>query len=364
MRFYDPADLGSNGVLFDAIDFITGSDTRPTTMVMEIIKDVKKEIESNKKNDSIITENIKNYVKMGNPPKMKKDLVNVKVIRHVLVLIQYGILILAIINNRRFFCYLLVLTSIIFCSCRHASVKSMIIEPGIRAEGMMIKDSIFDGIVKYYSTDNNKLLKLMSYTQGVIEGPCVEFYPSGRILTKYSISNNELNGKSFIYDEKGNIMYEDFYYFGLRVGGSKNFENNLLKSYSFYSLDNKLLFRIDYDSIKYKKISQLESKFFFFNKSSYRIIDSLNFSRSKNECFLYLPNPPKFNFEYSLVLIDSLYHVKRELRKISNYLPWEVFEIPDISGEGNSNIAIQLIIKDTNMVVGDAYLLKKINLQN
>jgi hypothetical protein len=357
-----PIFYGSGGIYFEAIDQWIGSNSPPTEMIMAIMKDVKESMDANAKNDT--PQSGQKYIKlykMENRLRKKKEMGKVKVIRQHTDPTQYSTIIL---GSRLFYFYVLLLNAITFDGCRHTDVQSIMIEPGIRAEGKIVRDSTFDGQVRYFSTAGNRLLKQVNCSNGVVDGPCIEFYPNGRVSTRYYVSNRKLNGVVFIYDTTGNIVSENFYYYGLRVGEGKEYENKKLKSYSFYSLDNKLLFKIDYDSIKYKKISQLESKFFFFNESSYQTIEGSNFSEKKHEYFVYLPNPPNFEFQYSLVVIDSLYNVKREIMKFDNQSPWTVFEVPTLPKDEHSSIAFQLIVTDTNMVIGKAHLIKRIDVEN
>ena len=260
-----------------------------------------------------------------------------------------------------FFLYFLPFILIGVQSCYHANEKfqTIKIDSVTWAEGKTIKDSVFEGVVKYHSM-NNRIIKQVNYKNGVIEGPCIEFYPNGSISEKYNILQGEYNGQVYIYDTSGNIQREDFYYYGLRMGGSLSYENKKLTEYSFYSLENKCIFEIKYDSIMYKKISELESKFIFINENDYQIYDSLNLSTLKRECFMYILSPPAFKFQYDLVVVDSIFKVKTKLRSFSGKFPWTKFEIPNLVLDNKESIAIELTVQDTNMIIGDAHMFKKI----
>jgi hypothetical protein len=145
-------------------------------------------------------------------------------------------------------------------------------------------------------------------------------------------------------------------------GARMKYKKNEIEDYSFYSLDNKLLFHISYDSVKQKKITDLEHNFFFYNQSEYQLMDSTHLlSQSFKDYFIYLPNPPKFKFEYSLVVIDSSLKVKREISKFSTKSPWAVFNKPELVIDKNNLLALQIIITDTNKIVGKAHLLKRLD---
>jgi hypothetical protein len=65
------------------------------------------------------------------------------------------------------------------------------------------------------------------------------------------------------------------------------------------------------------------------------------------ELFLYTPNPPKFDFRYSLVLIDSSYKVLLVLKEFDNTLPWSAFDLTKNLETANAKLAIKLRIEDS-----------------
>src|SRR6185312_5671809 len=144
---------------------------------------------------------------------------------------------------------------ILLPSCKNERVGTLVIDANTIAEGPIKRDSIFDGIVKYYDIKTRIIEKQLTYSNGTLNGPCIEFYPNGRHYSEYTLSNGELEGNVFQYDSLGTLISRDYYFHGLRVGGCLRFSGDSIESYSFYSLENKRLFRISYDSIKYKKIT-------------------------------------------------------------------------------------------------------------
>ncbi len=65
------------------------------------------------------------------------------------------------------------------------------------------------------------------------------------------------------------------------------------------------------------------------------------------ELFLYTPNPPKFDFRYSLVLIDSNYKVLSVLKEFDNKVPWSRFDYKGDLAQVNTKLAVRLKIQDS-----------------
>jgi hypothetical protein len=248
-----------------------------------------------------------------------------------------------------------------FQYCTPGKSKSILFDKNTRAEGQVIRDSIFDGLVKFYDVKSNRLVKEENYKNGVLDGPCSEFYQNGILSIKYEYSNGLVHGHQYLYDTVGRLISENNYYYGLRVGDGIEYGGNGISDYNFYSLDNTLLFHISYDSVKQKKILDLEKNFFFYTQSEYQIMDSMHLSKMRKEYLLYLPNPPKFRFDYTLVVVDSMSRVKSEVAKFSTKYPWVRFDRPEINYDKNNALALQIVVADSNKVVGKAHLIKHLN---
>jgi hypothetical protein len=131
------------------------------------------------------------------------------------------------------------------------------------------------------------------------------------------------------------------------VGNNINFLNDRPNKYYFYSLDDDILFYLNYDSIKGKRLIDLQSNYFFFRKSDYELTGENEYQTKGMELFLYTPNPPKFDFRYSLVLIDSSYKVLLVLKEFDNTLPWSAFDLTKNLETANAKLAIKLRIEDS-----------------
>jgi antitoxin component YwqK of YwqJK toxin-antitoxin module len=76
--------------------------------------------------------------------------------------------------------------------------------------------------------------------------------------------NGKINGEVKIFDSTGGLLETQNLYYDLRVGQSIEYKQGRINQYYFYSLENKELLHIDYDSIQGKKIEQLNDTSFFF----------------------------------------------------------------------------------------------------
>jgi hypothetical protein len=136
-------------------------------------------------------------------------------------------------------------------------------------------------------------------------------------------------------------MYYDF-----RVGPSYEYQNNNLIVYNFYDFEGYSLIHVDYNKLQGKKLAELFKEVFFINKEKkLSFVDGEYVDVSR--CRIYLPNPPKFNFTYSLVQIDKYYKIKKSISKLeSGNEPWAVFKLPAINDSSVYN-AITLNIYDS-----------------
>ena len=189
-----------------------------------------------------------------------------------------------------------------FVSCEKTKIKRLKVE-NLIAEGEISKDTVYNGFIKFYDASTNNLVETAIYKSGELNGLRILYYPNGktRISTKYS--NGKSNGETKVFDTTGNIVETQNSYYNLRVGQSLQYKKGQVSQYHFYSLENKELLHIDYDSIQGKRVEQLnDSNFFFWHLDNYITSES---KHEKTELFLYLPNPQKLNFKYLLCLIDN-----------------------------------------------------------
>jgi hypothetical protein len=245
-------------------------------------------------------------------------------------------------------------------SCQFDQIRSVKIDNDTRAEGRIGVDNVYNGVIKFYNIPTNKLIEEANYSRGIQEGNDIFYHANGAIAAKRAFTNGVLNGYTFSYDSVGHLLKQDYYYYNLRSGGSMEYLHNKLKYYRFFSLEKDILFYLDYDSLKGRKLPEIQPGYFFYRQTKYTTVDENDSLADRIEYFLYTPNPPKFNFQYSLVTIDSNRKVLSVLKDFSNTKPWSVFNRDKEHENINRKIALRLTITDSinNLKIG---MLKGLN---
>lgn len=244
--------------------------------------------------------------------------------------------------------YTLMILLFTIYGCKQDRIKTMNIDNETRVEGNISDDTIYNGQIKFYSIKTNKLTRECNYKNGIENGECILYHSTGKIAFKYNLENGKVNGYAYAFDENGNLLSKDFHYYDIRTGSSDEYIKEKITNYYFYSLDGNLLFFIDYDSSQKKKITDLQSDYFFYHTTKYQeFTNSLN-KNEQQEYFLYLPNPTGYNFRYSLVIIDNSFNVLSKIQTFDNNFPWSKFTLHDDSiMNKNEKIALRLIINDS-----------------
>ena len=214
-----------------------------------------------------------------------------------------------------------------------------------RIEGDITSDTLFNGLIKSYDK-SNRLISEGYYLNGIKDGEYKQFYENGALNYNLFYKDGKENGIAEAFNEKGDTLSRDFYYYGLRSGNAEKYEKNKLKTYSFLSLENQVLIYFDYDSLKGKQLPELFHNFFFYSENSYfeKLTDT---SAIKREYFLYTPNPPMQEFNYSLVRVDKSLNVLSTIKEFDKNKPWSTFENDSSWHVLNSEVAIKLRIIDT-----------------
>lgn len=203
-----------------------------------------------------------------------------------------------------------------------------------------IKDSIYNGKISFYNKATGKLIAESNYINGVLNGEYKKYNDSNKVIVLGNYNDGLPNGYSYVYDGNGKLKVKSFIYYNIRVGACIQYLNDKPKKYYYYSLDNKLLFYIDYDSINGKGILDIAKNFFFIN--------SYNVDNTTDEYRLYNINPPKYNFKYSLVTVDENKKIKDTIQEFNSNNIWHKFDIclqPKLPA--NTFYAINIFIKDS-----------------
>ncbi len=251
-------------------------------------------------------------------------------------------------------CLFLIILSILSCNKN----KSIYIDEETIAKGDINTDIIFDGKIKFFNAKTGLLIRESIYSNGVLNGEQTDYYPNGKIMTISNYENNKQNGYTYTFDSVGGLQTQDFFFYDIKTGSSIEYTNSVV-NYWFYSLDNTILFNLSYDSLSLKKkITELQSEYFFFNKRVYSDLTQKGISSKKEELFIYTPNPPKYNFRYSLVSIDSQYKNEITIKTFDSTKPWSVILLDDeIKNKTIKKIAIKLLVYEP-LLKGDITMFK------
>lgn len=245
----------------------------------------------------------------------------------------------------RNFIYILVF----FLSCKNDKIKTIRYGNFI-AKGEIIihsNDTIFNGLIKYYDAKTNELIFTEEYLNGNLNGPSIVFN-DGLISHINYYENGFLNGWSEVYGENETLTYKQFNYFGLPVGPSIKFNKNEI-DFSFYSIEKFKLFNLKYDTLIRNRIEDFEIEFFYFNYRDFSLIEN-NRNNKMREFFLYLPQPPGFYFNYSIIRLKNDGSESFTELSFDKSIPFTQFEIPLDSLPRAIKLEISTNLRDSSIV--------------
>lgn len=235
----------------------------------------------------------------------------------------------------------------LFVSCQSGKVRSVVVGEDVTAEGRIAADTTFDGLIKFFDTKTNQLIEERNYVKGIQSGSDVIYNKNGLISFKSEFANNKQNGYSYRFDSGGNLVEKSYNYYGLNVGGSAKYYNGSVKEFYFCDLDENSLMYLNYDSLKGRRFGDIQRNLFFFHESNYQPYDSRSVPDSWKTYFVYTPSPPKFDFKYSFVTIDSSFKVLSVLNEIGNDQPWSIVNIDWKPEQSNQRLALRVKIRDS-----------------
>lgn len=228
-------------------------------------------------------------------------------------------------------------------SCRQKASNEVIVDNKYRAVGNISNDTTYDGNIEFYDINTGNLAFSVTYKDGMLNGEKRDYYSNGKVYSISNYTNGLLNGVTNFFDSTGLRTYTQENYYGLNFGRKITYNKEGVKKFDFYSFDNELLFSIDYDSLKKNKITSIQNDFFFYNEEWFKYLSDSD-NKSRKEYFIYLPNPPKFRFEYSVVEIDNHFNVLSEPIFINKPNGWTTFSISKYESQ---KFAIRLVVNDS-----------------
>lgn len=223
-------------------------------------------------------------------------------------------------------------------SCNSANKREVI---SIQKNDTIMKGDIINGVffkdtILYYNMSNN-LIGSAVFENNKYNGFLTSYYPTGTLQKTTNYSNGVKNGFNNYFDSLGNCFYKDFYYFDLLVGPIIYFsKQGEPKIYYFSNLQNETLVKIDYQN--WGGIKDIYSKCINFTSNTNKE-DSVK----KISLLLYLINPPKFSFEYSV--FKKKVNSEEDfilVEKISDTLPFIQFTLPSLPKDETYSIGVDI----------------------
>jgi len=239
---------------------------------------------------------------------------------------------------------------IINLSCKYNKNRTFIISHNtIKAVGNITDDTIFNGLIRFYDNKTDVLLYEAEYINSSLEGKSITYYKNGVTKTIEYYEKDKLNGYISFFDSTGILFCKQYYYYGLKMGPNVAYnKDGKESSMNFNSFDNESLLYFEYDSLKYKKLTQLHKPYFH-----YRITGDYedSFQITLPTFFIYLLNAPKFKFEYSIVKVDSLFNDKYLYYTFNSKNIWKSINLNEVLSKNNitikDSIAIKLFVYDS-----------------
>jgi antitoxin component YwqK of YwqJK toxin-antitoxin module len=208
---------------------------------------------------------------------------------------------------------LLILFSLLFitfsCSKKGKEFKRKDINNRI-VEGYFINDTIYDGVIKYY-TYTGYLEGKATFQNGIKNGFAINYYPNGNIWDSSFYMHGLRNGYHYVFDSFKNLTYRDFYFYGHRLGEQIIYKNGKISKYVFSNFEKQQLYEGLYDS----------SEILF--RYGGEIINASLYKATKDAIpsfgvFSYFLNPPHVNIKYSLGVIEEKTEYRKELIIFNN----------------------------------------------
>lgn len=236
------------------------------------------------------------------------------------------------------------LLTIINFSCSNNNIRTRrVLVDDVFAEGEISSDTVFNGLINFYDTSTNKLVLKAFYKEGIINGKRIDYYSNGKVRYIGNYFYGKEHGDLSYFDTSGNLEQRETKYFDLRVGSLIEYNNKKPSRYFFTAFDQEDLFKIHYDTIKNKLIDKINSsKFFFWTEKTIDIFEENGSKRKETEIFIYLVNPPEFNFKYSLCILNNKDSILSTVRKFKQSNIFDKFTIDKTSLLDGQRFALRL----------------------
>jgi hypothetical protein len=201
-----------------------------------------------------------------------------------------------------------ILTIHIGCSSNHGMKRIKVDNTYVEAK--FIDGTTIDGKAIYYDS-LGEMYNITTYKNGTKEGTSINYYPNKKVSDSVEYKSGKESGYWKYYDQQGNNVYGNFYYYGLRFGPELIFENKKLKRFLFSDLNRRNIIACKFDSVGKIDTGMRFTMQFSLNLVTFENKPSLNL-------FGYLPKIPHSEQSYTIGVTNDK-HADRELAIVAGH---------------------------------------------
>ncbi len=242
--------------------------------------------------------------------------------------------------------FILVFISFFFSSCSVDSKtkKRRWSKDGYLLEGIISKDSLMNGEIKYYNS-KNQIVAIKSFINNIENGYAVNYYTNGKLRDSSNYLNGKKNGSTYHYNSFGKLMYQDYYYYGRPIGQISLYDSlsSKISDFFFVNFEGETKLHINYS--QWAGVKDILFDAISLSSNLIGIEDSVKVS-----LFLYLINPPQFRFDYSLCKQDNDSKQIQEILPLTNNEIFKQLELPLLNKKNKYLVRLEIY---------DSILLKK-----
>jgi hypothetical protein len=234
---------------------------------------------------------------------------------------------------------------LLVAGCKHERPRMSKIINGELLVGPVNTDSSFDGIVSFYDLTYSRLLAEKNYKEGLPSGRFKLFYANGSTFAQGNYVNGLPHGRIIYFDKYAKELRSENYFNGLKCGPQLDYIAGKLSNYSFYDLEGAKRFDFDYSKLINVPITSYCKNIFYYFLQTRNEFKKSGSLVDKRSLFIYLPNPPGYNFKYYFCFINSKYTLLETLSELNAENIWTVIDLPQ-SSDRSKKLAIVLELQD------------------
>lgn len=154
------------------------------------------------------------------------------------------------------------------------------------------------GSAMFYNAQN-QLVKLESFTDGIKNGPSINYSETGKVTDSVNYVYGRQAGYWYFYDSSGKLTSREYYYSGKQLGHLELYDSNkIVRTYSFKNFEKHDNVYAKYDDqVKLREMERFDMQF-----SARNILVN---GKQMINVFSYLPKPPYCDVEFHIGLNKS-----------------------------------------------------------